>query len=82
MKLITISFSAASCYLLTLRYVFFCSLFSNTLNLWPSFNMEDKVHNGVKTSNKIIVLCILKLILSHSKQEDQKILAQIVANIH
>jgi hypothetical protein len=81
MQLITRNFSAASCYLLPLRFMFLCSLFSNTLDLRPSFNMEDKVHNDDKTSNKIIVLYILKFILPHSKQEEKKILAQIVANI-
>ena len=81
MKLITINFSAASCHLLPLRYVFLCFLFSNTLNLWPSFDMEDKVHNDDKTSNKIVVLFILKCILSHSKQEDKQIVAQTAANI-
>ena len=43
--------------------------------------MEDKADNDDKTSNKIIVLYILKFILLHSKQEDKKILAQTVANI-
>ena len=81
MKLITISFFVPSCYLLPHRYMFLSSLFSNTLNLWPTFSLEDRVHNDDKTSNKIIVLYILKFILLHSKQEDKKILAQTVANI-
>jgi hypothetical protein len=80
MKLITINFSAASCYILPLRYKFLCSQLSNTLNL-RAFNMEDEVHNDDKTSNKIIVVYILKFILSHSKHKDKKILGQTVANI-
>ena len=47
------------------------TLFSKALNLRPSFNVSDQVSHPYKTTNKIIVLCVLIFILLDSELEDK-----------
>ena len=56
------------------------TLFSNTLSLRSSLNVNDQVSHPYKTTNKIIVLCILISILL-DKNWKTKLLHQMIASI-
>jgi hypothetical protein len=48
------------------------TLFSNTLRLWTSLNLRDKVSHPYKTTGKIIVLYILTFIFLLAADENIK----------
>jgi hypothetical protein len=48
------------------------TLFSNTVSLRSSLNVNDKVSHLYKTTDKIIVPCILIFIYLDSRLEDEK----------
>jgi hypothetical protein len=59
----------------------FSTLFSNTLNLRPSFNVSEQVSHPYKTIGKIIVLCILSFIFLGTEQEDKGFCGEMTASI-
>jgi len=48
------------------------TLFSNTLSLCSSLNVDDQISHPYTTRGKIVVLCILILVFADSKLEDKK----------
>jgi hypothetical protein len=56
-------------------------VFSKTLSLRLSLNASDQVSQPRKTTNKIIILCILIFTFLDSKREDKKILHWMTVSI-
>jgi hypothetical protein len=48
------------------------TLFSDILSIRSSLNVSDQVSHSYKTTGKIIVLCILKLVFLDSNLEDKR----------
>jgi len=61
--------------------IFLSTLFSDTLSLCSSLNVNDQVSYPYKTTGKIIVMYILILTNLDSKTEDKKILHRMTASI-
>jgi hypothetical protein len=57
------------------------TLFSNTLSLCSSLNIRDQDSHPHKTTHKIVVLYILIFMFSGSRQEDERVLYQMVESI-
>jgi hypothetical protein len=59
-------FSSASCYFLSLIYIYF---FSITLSVYYSHRARDQVSHPYKTADKIIVLYILVFYCLYRRRE-------------
>jgi hypothetical protein len=54
--------------------IFFGTLFSNTLSLFSSLNIKDQVSHPYRTTDKIVVLCILIFNYFRQQKRTEKIL--------